>query len=81
MPDLPVSYLFDSNKRRLEEFLMARLNHVANMEKQVKELFKQIVEESVQAEFARWLMVHRDELYLRSVSLEVKQNVLDFAGK
>jgi hypothetical protein len=79
MPDLPVSYLFDSSKQSLQEYELSRLNHASNIKKQLRILLEQLIDESVDAQFARWMLEHREELRFRSVSLEVKQDILDFS--
>lgn len=74
-----ISDLLDCSSQMLGEYELSRLNHVANMKKQVRILLEQVIEESVEARFARWMMEHREELIFSGRSLEVKQEILDFS--
>lgn len=81
MPIIPVSYLFDSSKQMLGEYELSRRNHAANLKKQLRVLVDQIIDDAVEAEFARWMLDNREELCFRSVSLEVKQEIFDFVAR
>jgi len=61
-PEIPLRFLLASSNSVLGEYELARLNLAANLRKHLRELINQIVDETAEARFARWLLDHRDEL-------------------
>jgi hypothetical protein len=58
----PLDYLLVCSGISLSEFLLSRMNQVANLRKQVQELQDALRESESEALLARWLMEHRHDL-------------------
>jgi hypothetical protein len=54
--------LVAGSKQVLESLELSRLNHAANVRKQMLTLFDALVEDTATALLARWLLENRDEL-------------------
>jgi hypothetical protein len=54
-----MKYLLSCSPAALQEFELSRLNSVANLEKQMKEILRQMVEAASEALLARMLIEHQ----------------------
>lgn len=61
--DPPWEYLRTASMNSLQSFEMNRLNHAANIRKELMLMVDQWLEESVSAMVARWLLDHRQYLH------------------
>ncbi len=57
----PVHYLLSCSEPSLESLELARLNHIANCRKQLREIVDQWIEAEVEARLARWILDQRRE--------------------
>jgi hypothetical protein len=60
--DPPWDYLREASPTSLQSFELSRLNHAANLRREITALMDQWLEETAQALLARWLLENRDEL-------------------
>lgn len=51
----PWDYLHQASSPSLESFELSRLNHAANLRKEIAALLEQWIEEAAEARLARWL--------------------------
>jgi hypothetical protein len=58
--DRPLEYLFASSGASIESFHLSRLNVVANLRKELHEIFEEWVEAEVQARLAQWLLARKN---------------------
>jgi hypothetical protein len=58
--DGPFEYLLTSSGASIESFHLSRLNAVANLRKELHELFEEWVEAEVQARLAQWLLARKN---------------------
>jgi hypothetical protein len=58
--DGPFEYLLTSSSASIESFRLSRLNAVANLRKELHELFEEWVEAEVQARLAQWLLARKN---------------------
>src|SRR6202040_860290 len=58
--DRPLEYLFTSSDASIESFHLSRLNTVANLRKELNEIFEEWVEAEVQARLAQWLLARKN---------------------
>src|SRR5579862_8806736 len=58
--DRPLEYLFTSSEASIESFHLSRLNTVANLRKELLEVFEEWVEAEVQARLAQWLLARKN---------------------
>ena len=58
-PDPPWEYLCQASDPSLQSFELSRLNHAANLRKEIAALVDQWLEETVAAMLARWLIERR----------------------
>jgi hypothetical protein len=58
--DRPLEYLFTSSYASIESFRLSRLNAVANLRKELHEIFEEWVEAEVQARLAQWLLARKN---------------------
>jgi hypothetical protein len=58
--DRPLEYLFTSSEASIESFHLSRLNTVANLRKELNEIFEEWVEAEVQARLAQWLLARKN---------------------
>jgi hypothetical protein len=56
----PFEYLLTSSGASIESFHLSRLNAVANLRKELHELFEEWVEAEVQARLAQWLLARKN---------------------
>ena len=58
--DRPLEYLFTSSDASIESFRLSRLNAVANLRKELHEIFEEWIEAEVQARLAQWLLARKN---------------------
>src|SRR5882724_3304444 len=59
-PQPPWEFLLSASHTSLHSYELSRLNHAANLRKEIGALLDQWMEESASAMLARWLMEHRE---------------------
>src|SRR5260370_17057680 len=67
----PVDYLRSASRTSLQSFELARLNHAANLRREIAVLIDQWLEETAEAMLARWMLDHHGSL--RQPTLTVSQ--------
>jgi hypothetical protein len=55
----PVGYLAGASKISLESFELNRLNQIANLRKELREVMGEWIEAEVEVRFARWVLENR----------------------
>ena len=55
----PVEYLAGASKISLESFELNRLNQIANLRKELREVMEEWIEAEVEVRFARWVLENR----------------------
>ena len=63
--DIPFRFLLDSSNNVIGEYELSRLNHAANLRKEIRTNFEQAVDDLAEARFARWLLDNRRKLHVR----------------
>jgi hypothetical protein len=58
-PDPPLEYLYSASVSSLESYELSRLNHAANLRREIATLLDQWIEETVHAQLARWVLEDR----------------------
>jgi len=58
--DRPLEYLFTSSEASIESFHLSRINTVANLRKELNEIFEEWVEAEVQTRLAQWLLARKN---------------------
>ena len=58
-PDPPLDYLHSASVSSLESYELSRLNHAANLRREIAALLDQWIEETVHAQLARWVLEDR----------------------
>lgn len=58
-PDAPLDYLHSASTSSLESYELSRLNHAANLRREISVLLDQWIDETVQARLARWMIADR----------------------
>jgi hypothetical protein len=61
--DRPLEYLATSSDASIESFHLSRLNAVANLRKELHEIFEEWIEAEVQARLAQWLLARKNPEY------------------
>ena len=64
----PVDYLRSASRTSLQSFELARLNHAANLRREIAALVDQWLEETAEAMVARWMLDHHTSLREPSLS-------------
>ena len=59
----PIDYLRQASPSSLESFELSRLNHAANLRREISTLIDQWIQESSEALLARWVLDHRKFLH------------------
>ena len=62
MSDIPLDFLAKCSIRSVEEYMLARENHAANIRKQLRIVIDELIDEATEAAFARWMLANRDEV-------------------
>lgn len=58
----PVDYLRSASRSSLQSFELARLNHAANLRREIAVLVDRWLEETAEAMLARWMLEHHGAL-------------------
>ncbi len=58
----PIEYLKAVSDTSLQSFELARLNHAANLRREIAALIDQWIEETSEAMLARWMLEHHNAL-------------------
>jgi hypothetical protein len=58
----PVDYMRSASRPSLQSFELARLNHAANLRREIAILVDQWLEETAEAMLARWMLEHHGSL-------------------
>jgi hypothetical protein len=64
----PIDYLHSASRSSLQSFELARLNHSANLRREIGALIDQWLEETAEAMLARWMLDHHGSLRQPSLS-------------
>jgi hypothetical protein len=64
----PIGYLHNASRSSLQSFELARLNHAANLKREIAALIDQWLEETAEAMLARWMLDHHASLRQPSLS-------------
>jgi hypothetical protein len=64
----PLDYLRAASRSSLQSFELARLNHAANLRREIAVLIDQWIQESSEATLARWMLDHHESLHSLSPS-------------
>jgi hypothetical protein len=59
----PLEYLRAASRTSLQSFELARLNHAANLRREIAALIDQWIQERSEATLARWMLDHHDSLH------------------
>jgi hypothetical protein len=59
----PVDYLSSASRTSLESFELSRLNHAANLRREIAALIDEWIEETAEAMLARWMLEHHTTLH------------------
>jgi hypothetical protein len=59
----PTDYLSSASRTSLESFELSRLNHAANLRREIAALIDQWIEETAEAMLARWMLEHHTMLH------------------
>lgn len=62
----PLDYLRKASPASLQSFELSRLNHAANLRREIATLIDQWIQESSEALLARWMLDHRDSPHASS---------------
>ncbi len=62
MNEIPIDFLANCSTRSIEELMLAKENTVANLRKQLRLILDEIIDESREADFARYMLKHRDDI-------------------
>ena len=65
----PIDYLHSASRSSLQSFELARLNHAANLKREIAALIDQWLEETAEAMLARWMLEHHGSLRQPPVSV------------
>lgn len=58
----PLDYLRAASRSSLHSFELARLNHAANLRREIASLIDQWIQETSEATLARWMLDHQNSL-------------------
>jgi hypothetical protein len=59
----PLDYLRAASRTSLQSFELARLNHAANLKREIAALIDQWIQERSEATLARWMLDHHESLH------------------
>ena len=65
--DPPIDYLHTASRSSLQSFELVRLNHAANLRREITILVDQWVKETSEAMLARWMLEHHGSLHQPSL--------------
>jgi hypothetical protein len=63
----PIDYLQTASRSSLQSFELARLNHAANLKREISILMDQWIDETSEAMLARWMLEHHSSLHQPSL--------------
>ena len=63
----PLDYMREASPASLQSFELSRLNHAANLRREIAALIDQWIEETSEALLARWMIDHRNSLHPSSL--------------
>jgi hypothetical protein len=66
----PSDYLRSASRTSLQSFELARLNHAANLRREITTLIDQWLEETAEAMLARWMLDHHSSLRPATLSAD-----------
>jgi hypothetical protein len=58
----PIDYLQEASRSSLQHFELTRLNHAANLRREIGALIDQWIKETSEAMLARWMMDHQESM-------------------
>jgi hypothetical protein len=74
----PLEYLRQASPASLQSFELSRLNHAANLRREIAVLIDQWIQESSEAMLARWMLEQRNSLHdMRLPASDLLQAFLD----
>jgi hypothetical protein len=74
----PLDYLQAASRASLQSFELTRLNHAANLRREIATLIDQWIQETSQAMLARWMLDHHKSLQSSSMSpTDVVRSLVD----
>ena len=74
----PLDYLQAASRASLQSFELTRLNHAANLRREIASLIDQWIQETSQAMLARWMLDHHKSLQSSSMSpTELVRSLVD----
>lgn len=62
MSEIPLNFLSNCSVRSIEEYMLAKENHAANIRKQLRIVIDELIDEATEAQFARWMLTNRDKI-------------------
>ncbi|MBZ5662603.1 MAG: hypothetical protein LAO08_19540 [Acidobacteriia bacterium] len=77
----PLEYLRQASPASLQSFELSRLNHAANLRREISALIDQWIQESSEAMLARWMLDQRNSLHEPQIpASDLFQSFLDTAS-
>jgi hypothetical protein len=77
----PLDYLEAASRASLQSFELTRLNHAANLRREIAALIDQWIQETSEAMLARWMLDHHKSLQSSPISsTEVVRTMIDPAA-
>jgi len=76
----PIDYLSSASRASLESFELSRLNHAANLRRDITALIDQWIEETADAMLARWMLDHHQLLHPASAPTPDLLHLLEMTG-
>jgi hypothetical protein len=74
----PVDYLRSASRSSLQSFELSRLNHAANLRREIAVLVDQWLENTAEAMLARWMLDHHGSLREPALSVaDLLRNIQD----
>jgi hypothetical protein len=65
----PIDYLHTASRSSLQSFELTRLNHAANLRREIAALIDQWLQETAEAMLARWMLEHHGSVREPAVSV------------
>ena len=79
--NIPIEFLLDSSVSVVGEFELSRLNHAANLRKELRAVTEQIIDDLAEARFARWMLDNQAALRSMIAPLNAIQESFDFVDR
>jgi hypothetical protein len=76
----PLDYLHTASRSSLQSFELARLNHAANLKREISMLVDQWIKETSEAMLARWMLEHHSSLHQPSLSASELLRTIETPG-